>query len=102
MSWEKYDDSGTRWTWTADEERHLLMQDDATAQLREYHEPPAPSAVTVHTYTTASADQYDEREPLNRAEHIRTYEVAANHAPWMRAADDREVFEWLAAEGYAT
>lgn len=110
MSWTKYDDSGTRWSWTADDERHLLLFDTASGELREYHEVPAPAAVTVHVYQPD--DWYEGRTeshgnpsaivyPLLEVTHIRTYEVAGEHAPWVRALDDREAFEWLAAAGYA-
>lgn len=99
MSWERYDDSGTRWSWTADDERHLLFFDTAAGELREYHEVPG-GAVTVHVYGAGESDLAG--QPLNGAEHIRTYEVSGEHAPWVRTLDDREVFEWLAAAGYAS
>lgn len=107
MTWKRYDDSGTRWSWTADEERHLLLL--STTQARELHEVPG-GAVTVHVYepddlydgkSEAFADLSAVVVPLAEMTHVATYEVPANFAPWVRALDDREVFEYLADAGYA-
>lgn len=109
MTWKRYDDSGTRWSWEADEERHLLFFDTAAGELREYHEVPD-GPVTVHVYqpddwhegrTESHGDLSAIAYPLLEVTHIRTYEVPANFAPWVRALDDREVFEYLADAGYA-
>lgn len=99
MSWERYDDSGTRWSWTADGVRHLLVLHDG--ELREYHEVPG-GAPTVHVYTPDLDAIADGFAPLQHAEHQSTHEVAGNFAPWVRALDDRELIEWIMAASYAS
>lgn len=101
MNWKRYDDSGARWTWEADEERHFLALHDG--ELREYHEVPG-GAVTVHVYVVhAEADVTTMPSPLDWATHMETWELAGEvNAPWVRALDDREVFEYLASAGYAS
>lgn len=94
MSWERYDDSGTRWRWTADDERHLLVLHDG--ELREYHEVPD-GTPTVHVYEPGGVQFLG---PLQDAEHLRTFTVADNFAPWVRALDDFELIEWLMGAKY--
>jgi hypothetical protein len=98
MSWERYDDSGERWSWTADDERHLLVLHDG--ELREYHEVPAPGAVTVHVYEPTRPDRIVQDAPLVSVVHQSTYTVAGNFAPWVRALDDFELIEWLMGAKY--
>lgn len=98
MSWEKYDDGGTRWSWTADEERHLLVLHDG--ELREYHEVPD-GPPTVHVYEPTRPDRIVQESPLVSVVHVRTYVVAGSFAPWVRTLDDFEVFEYLERGGYA-
>jgi hypothetical protein len=101
VSWERYDDSGTRWSWAADDVRHLLLFDTASGELREYHEVPG-GPVTVHVYEPTRPDRIVQDAPLVSVVHLRTHEVAGNFAPWVRALDDFELFEWLASAGYAS
>lgn len=100
MSWEVVTE-GKRWSWTGDDVRHLLAL--VGEQLREVHEVPD-GPVTVHVYEQLSgwAERGGGVGPLTHARHLRTYEVAAEHAPWVRALDDRELFEWLESAGYAS
>lgn len=98
MSWIKLDDSGERWTWEADDVRHLLVL--AGEELREYHEVPD-GPPTVHVYTASTAFGTSD-EPLGGAQWVATYMVPAEHAPWVRALDDRELIEWLIAGGYVS
>lgn len=103
MTWEKYDDSGTRWTWTADEERHLLLIDVDTFTLREYHEQPD-GPVTVHEY--APDDLYAGRSeshgdpaaieyPLHETTHLRTVELSPEDGERVRQLNDTKLFEYL-------
>ena len=110
MTWEKYDESGTRWTWTADEERHLLLIDVDTFTLREYHEQPD-GPVTVHEYapddlyagrSESHADPLSIVYPLHETTHLRTVTVAPAQDGWVRALDDRELWEWLASGDYGS
>lgn len=95
MSWKQYDDSGQRWTWPG-EERHLLVLVDG--QLREYVENPG-GLPTVHVYVP-NPHVLVHADPLDGATHYDTCETEAEHAPWVRALDDRELFEWIMAERY--
>lgn len=99
MSWERYDDGGARWTWTGDDERHLLLL--SSTELREYHEQPD-GPPTVHVYTPDLDAIADGFGPLQHAEWQSTYAVADKFAPWVRALDDRELFDWLESAGYAS
>lgn len=100
MKWTVLDDSGARWTTgERDEGRHLLVLHDG--ELREYHEVPD-GAVTVHVYDVMRRTSDFDSQPLAHAVHLRTHEVSANFAPWVRALDDRELIEWLMAASYAS
>jgi hypothetical protein len=95
MNWKRYDESGTRWTWTADEERHLLLFDTASGELREYHEQPF-GPVTVHVYRSDRTHiPRDDASPLGAAEHLRTHEVAGDDGEHLRQLNDSKVFEYL-------
>lgn len=105
MSWENVT-PGKRWSWTADDVRHVLAA--VGTDLREYVEQEAGPA-TVHVYEPD--DLYEGRSeshgdlssvvyPLLETTWVATYEVAAEHEPWVRALDDRELFEWLESAGY--
>lgn len=95
MNWKRYDDSGTRWTWTADDERHLLFFDTAAGELREYHEVPG-GPVAVHVYgTLANADELDSAAPLADASHMESMDVAPEDADHLRQLNNSKVFEYL-------
>lgn len=102
MSWQRYDDSGQRWTWDGDEERHLLLFVPDDGELYEYHEVPD-GAPAVHFYTTERVHiPRDSATPLDGAEHAETFVVAGQFAPWVRALDDFELWDWLATGKYRT
>lgn len=96
MTWGKYGNRDDMWTWSGDEERHLLVL--VGTELREYHEVPD-GAPTVHVYTPSVAFGTD-AQPLDGAQHVATYTVAGNFAPWVRVLDDRELIEWIMAASY--
>lgn len=99
MTWQRYDDSGTRWTWDGDEERHVLAL--VGNEMREYHEVPN-GAPVVHVYAADLDAIADGFGPLDGAEHVTTYTVAVRFAPWVRALDDFELFDWLETAKYVT
>jgi hypothetical protein len=77
--WQEIGDG--RWTWTGDDERHLLLHDGD--RLVELHDR------TAHVYT---AGEVDRASPLDRAVHRRTVAVDLD------AVDDGKV--WLAMAAY--
>lgn len=103
MSWERYDDSGTRWSLPRDEGRQLLAL--AGGELREYVELPG-TPLSVNVYEPypgiGEGNALVGTNPLSYARLLRTHDVVGEHAPWVRALDDREVFDWLASAGYAS
>lgn len=112
MKWDRIGSGDTGLTaWIAEGDgRHLLLFDATSGELRELHEVPG-GPVTVHVYqpddwyegrTESHGDLSAVVYPLLETTHLRTHEVPAEHAPWVRALDDREVFEYLAAAGYAS
>ena len=94
MTWEKYDDSGTRWSWSGDEERHLLWLDEPVGVLREYHEQPDGPA-TVHEYAVNAL--WDAAEPLaaGGCAHVHTAELPPEDGERVRQLNNTKLFEYL-------